>query len=110
MRSQWIHSLPSCIWKIVLPTVPIESQWCCLSSEMDLHGAEPQFKDGSVYRQNRPSKLDKIRNLRVEVDSSGVIGRTLRLTRRMNSQAPADEAGAFPLRESTDGWDCRGIA
>ena len=58
MKSQWIHSLPSCIWKIVLPTMPIESQWCCLSSEMDLHGAEPQFKDGSVYRQNRPARRD----------------------------------------------------
>ena len=31
-------------------------QGFCVSSKIDLHRAEPQFKDGSVYRQNRPTK------------------------------------------------------
>ena len=32
-----------------------------------------QFEDGSVYRQNRPTQLDKIKNLRVEVHACDVI-------------------------------------
>ena len=51
----------SSLTKIVLPTVPIESQWFCVSSKMDLQRAEPQLEDGSVYRQNRPTKLDSNR-------------------------------------------------
>ena len=36
--------------------------------------ADIQFKNGTAYRQVRPTKLDKIKNLFVEVYPSGVIG------------------------------------
>ena len=36
----------------------------CLPSTTDLQHSEPQFKDGSVYRQNRPTVQDSNRKHR----------------------------------------------
>jgi len=33
----------------------------------------PQLKDGTVYRQDRPTKLDKIKNLSHQVRVGGVV-------------------------------------
>ena len=35
---------------------------------------QPQLKDSSAYRQLRPTKLDKIKNLFHHIHSGGVIG------------------------------------
>ena len=43
-----------------------------LPSRITVRRAQPQFKDGSVYRQNRPTRLDKIKNLRAAVQAGGV--------------------------------------
>ena len=37
-------------------------------------GPQPHLKDGSAYRQNRPTKPDKIKNFSHQVRSGGVIG------------------------------------
>ena len=34
----------------------------------------PQFKNGTVYRQVRPTKLDQIKNLHVEARSGSKVG------------------------------------
>ena len=34
--------------------------------------AQPHLEDGSVYHQNRPTRLDKIKNLRIKVQVSSV--------------------------------------
>ena len=36
---------------------PYGLQCCCLPSTKDLQGPQPQFEYGSVYRQNRPTRV-----------------------------------------------------
>ena len=35
----------------------------------DSHTPQPQFEDGSVYGEKRPTKLDKIENFHLEVQA-----------------------------------------
>ncbi len=37
-----------------------------------LHAAQPHLKDGSVYRQNRPTRLDEIKNFHAAVQAGAV--------------------------------------
>ena len=39
-----------------------------------LQAAQPHLEDGSVYRQNRPTRLDEIKNFHIEVQSGAVTG------------------------------------
>ena len=39
----------------------------CLPSNLPLQSSQPQFEDGSVYRQNRPTRFDKIKNLQLDI-------------------------------------------
>ena len=59
----------------------------------------PHLKDGTVYRQVRPTRLDKIKNFPHEVRGGGVIGRLSDYTPegRRCHQASARKAGAFPM-------------
>ncbi len=36
----------------------------------------PQFKNGTVYRQVRPTRLDKIKNLFAEIPADALVGGT----------------------------------
>ena len=47
---------------------PIRTKLLGLRSAQDY----PQFKDGTVYRQVRPTKLDKIKNLHIEIQASSL--------------------------------------
>ena len=44
-----------------------------LLSNTNRQTPKPQFEDGSVYRQNRPTRLDKIKNLHTEIRSKPVV-------------------------------------
>ena len=41
---------------------------------VDSQTAQPHLEDGSVYRQNRPTQLDKIKNLHSQIRSGPVVG------------------------------------
>ncbi len=45
---------------------------CAATTYEALQVAEPQFEDGSAYRQLRPTRLDKIKNLHLELQAGGV--------------------------------------
>ena len=47
---------------------PVRTNLLGLRSSQD----NPQFKDGTVYRQVRPTRLDKIKNFRAEVQVNTV--------------------------------------
>ena len=59
--------------------------------------AQPHFKDGTAYRQVRPTKLDKIKNLLDQVRSGGVIGRLSTTPERRSYQAPVLSAGVVAI-------------
>ena len=40
---------------------------------VDSQTAQPHLEDGSVYRQNRPTRLDEIKNFHVEVQTGRVV-------------------------------------
>ena len=58
---------------------------CPASSLRSSQAAQPHFEDGSVYRQNRPTKLDKIKNLHAKVQADAVGG-------------PSDRSRLLPFR------------
>ena len=47
-------------------------KWYCLPPSTALQTSQPQFKDGSVYSEKRPTKLDEIKNLYVAVPVGSV--------------------------------------
>ena len=52
----------------------------CLPYDIDLQASQPQFENGSVSRPIRPTKLYKIKNIRIEIQlgSVGSTGDSLR--------------------------------
>ena len=57
----------------------------CLPSNTALQTSQPHLEDGSVYRQNRPTQLDKIKNFHIELPI-GPIAEDVRLQTRMCSE------------------------
>ena len=49
-----------------------------LKASVGSQSPQPHLKSGSAYRQNRPTQLDKIKNLHAEVRSGHVILRRFR--------------------------------
>ena len=70
------HAIPLCTSTRILsvefavthPDSPIRTKLLGLRSSQD----HPQFKDSTVYRQVRPTRLDEIKNLHLEVQAGGV--------------------------------------
>ena len=47
--------VPNHIWKVVPSIVQSGRQWCCQQSNTALQTSQPQFKNGSVYGEKRPT-------------------------------------------------------
>ena len=64
-----IHSGPTCV------PLPCHGIRFGLRASVGPQSPQPHLEDSSAYRQNRPTKLDRIKNLRAEVQVEAVIGR-----------------------------------
>ena len=73
----WLReSSSSRIW-YCLPSSPALPKWLGLTKKASVEcswNPQPHLKHGSAYRQNRPTKLDKIKNLHIDTRAGPVRG------------------------------------
>ena len=74
---------------------------------------QPHLEDGTTYRPLRPTKLDKIKNLHLEVQAGGVVRPLSRPVRRRRAASREPRARArrsrlllfLQVRDAALGWD-----
>ena len=64
---------------------------------MSLRVAQPHLEDGSAYRQNRPTQLDKIQNFRHHLNSGDVISLSPDLAVKLTAMKASGQ--------SSSGWN-----